>query len=375
MILRFCSYICIAQYCVSIILNDRDRIMFSNIYIKNYRGLRNAEFHKLSQINLLFGKNNCGKSSVLESIFLISGQSNPVLPVTVNNMRGISSFSEQAMAIDFYGSNPENKISIIAEGDVRRELTVEMIRPDSHDVSLESLHSGKSDEALLDYGLKSHYKLNGNNTQYNSEIKLSKKDSSKGRVGIDKRYKETLLSQFIPSGFLQIPITDKFANIVKNKQEGEILETLRIIEPRIKDIQLVGQEIMVDIGMSQRLPINVLGDGIRKLLYIIVLIFESANGILLIDEIDNGLHFSVMKKLWSTIFSAAIKNNVQLFISTHSVDMIKGLADCLSEEHQKENRERVAAYKLIRQENDEVVSLRYDYESLAYSINQEMEMR
>ena len=82
-----------------------------------------------------------------------------------------------------------------------------------------------------------------------------------------------------------------------------------------------------------------------------------------------------MKKLWSTIFSAAIKNNVQLFISTHSVDIIKGLADCLSEEHQKENRERVAAYKLIRQENDEVVSLRYDYESLAYSINQEMEMR
>ncbi len=375
MILRFCSYICIAQYCVSIILNGRDRIMFSNIYIKNYRGLRNAELNKLSQINLLFGKNNCGKSSILESIFLISGQSNPTLPVNVNSLRGISSFSEQAMAIDFYDSNPENKISIIAEGDVRRELTVEMIRSDSHDVSLESLHSGKSDEALLDYGLKSHYKLNGNNTQYNSEIRLSKKDSSKGRVEIDKRYKETLFCQIIPSGFLQIPITDNFANIVKKKQEGEILETLRIIEPRIKDIQLVGQEIMVDIGMPQRLPINVLGDGIRKLLYIIVLIFESANGILLIDEIDNGLHFSVMKKLWSTIFSVAIKNNVQLFISTHSVDIIKGLADCLSEEHQKENRELVAAYKLIRKENDEVVSLRYDYESLAYSINQEMEMR
>jgi AAA15 family ATPase/GTPase len=349
--------------------------MFSNIYIKNYRGLRSAEFIKLSQINLLFGKNNCGKSSVLESIFLISGQSNPTLPVTVNNMRGISSFSEQAMTIDFYGSDPENKISIVAEGDVRRELTVEMIRSDSHDVSLENLHSGKSDEALLDYGLKSHYKLNGNNTQYNSEIRLSKNKSSKGRVGIDKRYKETLLSQFIPSGFLQIPITDKFANIVKNKQEGEILETLRIIEPRIKDIQLVGSEIMVDIGMSRRLPINVLGDGIRKLLCIILAIFECANGILIIDEIDNGLHFSVMKNLWSTIFSAAIRNNVQLFISTHSVDMIKGLADCLSEDRQKENRGRVAAYKLIRKENDEVVSLRYDYESLSYSINQEMEMR
>ena len=375
MILRFCSYICIAQYCVSIILNDRDRIMFSNIYIKNYRGLRSAEIKGLSQINLLFGKNNCGKSSVLESIFLISGQSNPTLPVTVNNMRGISSFSEQAMTIDFYGSDPENKISIVAEGDVRRELTVEMIRSDSHDVSLENLHSGKSDEALLDYGLKSHYKLNGNNTQYNSEIRLSKNKSSKGRVGIDKRYKETLLSQFIPSGFLQIPITDKFANIVKNKQEGEILETLRIIEPRIKDIQLVGSEIMVDIGMSRRLPINVLGDGIRKLLCIILAIFECANGILIIDEIDNGLHFSVMKNLWSTIFSAAIRNNVQLFISTHSVDMIKGLADCLSEDRQKENRGRVAAYKLIRKENDEVVSLRYDYESLSYSINQEMEMR
>lgn len=68
--------------------------MFDKIKIYNYRGVRYSVLDGLTQINVFFGKNNCGKSSILESIFLITGQSNPVLPITVNRTRGILDSTE-----------------------------------------------------------------------------------------------------------------------------------------------------------------------------------------------------------------------------------------------------------------------------------------
>jgi hypothetical protein len=349
--------------------------MFRRLDIENFRGIRKAEISDLSRINLFFGKNNCGKSSVLESIFLITGQSNPVLPVTANAMRGIGKFSEQSMMVDFYGADISNQIHIIADGDERRELTIEMIQSDSHDVVLRELSPGQSDTAMRHYGLKSTYKLDGNATQYNSEVVISKDNDENGKIGIDKRYKETLFSQFIPSSYLQDTMTDKLAKIIKNKREGEILEVLRIVEPRLRDIQLVGQEIMADVGLSQRLPINVLGDGIRKILCIILAVYNCANGVLIIDEIDNGLHYSVMKNMWRAVIASAKVYNVQLFVSTHNLDLLKGLSGYLEETDSEGDRPLVSAYKLIRKADDEIVSLYYDYDNLSYSIQQEIEMR
>ncbi|MDE6081815.1 MAG: AAA family ATPase, partial [Muribaculaceae bacterium] len=60
--------------------------MFNTLRIKYFRGVKSAEIEGFKRINLFFGKNNCGKSTVLEALFLVTGQSNPVLPLTVNSM-------------------------------------------------------------------------------------------------------------------------------------------------------------------------------------------------------------------------------------------------------------------------------------------------
>ena len=62
--------------------------MFSRIEIERFRSIRYARIEGFKQINLFFGKNNCGKSSLLESLFLVSGLSNPLLPMHINIMRG-----------------------------------------------------------------------------------------------------------------------------------------------------------------------------------------------------------------------------------------------------------------------------------------------
>lgn len=351
--------------------------MFEEITIQNYRGLKKVSIRNLSQINLFFGKNNSGKSSILEAIFLITGQSNPVLPITANRIRGIDQITEDIIALDFYGANPENSIRIVAEGDIYRELKIELIQSNSHDISLSELDLGKSDIANRYYGIKMLYKLDQSDVQYRSNLIVSGNNTNKAKIQVDKRYSEKLFSQYIPSNYLQqASVTaEDLSKIIQNKQESDVLDVLRIIEPRLRDIQVIGSDILVDIGLSRRLLINVLGDGIRKILSIIVAIANCANGVLIIDEIDNGLHFSVMTKLWTAIFNSAQKYNVQIFISTHNIDLLKGLIIAQQISTNQDFHRNISSYKLLRKENDEVIALYYNYGNMAYAINQEMEMR
>ena len=59
-------------------------MIYTDFSVKNYRGIRQCKLEKLELINLFFGKNNCGKSSLLESLFILSGPDNPTLPILAN---------------------------------------------------------------------------------------------------------------------------------------------------------------------------------------------------------------------------------------------------------------------------------------------------
>lgn len=349
--------------------------MFNSITINNYRGLRYARIENLTRINIFFGKNNCGKTSVLEAILLVAGQSNPSLPFKANALRGINRLSEQTTTIDFYGADPKNIISVSANGNPNRELRIEMIRPYSQNLNLNDLNSGNSDVGQKQFGLEAKYWLNGDDIDYTSRFIVSEDNSEVGRNVIDKRYSEDLKCLLIGAHSYKYDIIESFSKVVKNKSEQDIFNILRIIEPHLKDIQLVDSDLMADVGFPQRLPINVLGDGFRKVLRIILSIYEYANGIVLIDEMDNGLHHSVMQRLWEAIFDAAKKYNVQIFATTHSIDLLRSLVRFLNPISSNDYQSDVAAYKLFRKEDDEILALRYDYEKIDYSITQEIEMR
>lgn len=349
--------------------------MFYTIRITNFRGIKSAEIKGLKEINLFFGKNNCGKSTVLEALFLVTGQSNPVLPLSINSMRNYRKYTEDDLNIEFYNLNCDNRITISATGNDDRWLEISRIKSKSRTVNLDSIDSGASDNAANTYGFKLTYSIGKNDNRYTSELILKEGSPGNGKVNIDKRYKENLFSQYIPSSSQQDSLGEEFAKILANKEEKCIVDALREIDPAIKDVLLVGDEILVDIGVKQRLPLNMMGDGLRKLFMIIVSIYRCRNGVLLIDEIDNGFHFSTMKTLWKVILTVAIKNNVQLFASTHNIDSLKGLNDILGDEQYKVYQDKVGAFKLIKNTEGVVTSLMYEYSSFHYSINQELEMR
>ena len=141
------------------------KIMFEEISIRHFRGIRNTKIEGINQVNLLFGKNNCGKSSVLEAIFLISGFSNPLLPVSINMLRNYNKYAIDDLSLDFYNLDTNHLIELSATGSSNRSLVISPIQSVSNNVSLESLASGNSDNVQKHYGLKLLYKYGEEKTQ------------------------------------------------------------------------------------------------------------------------------------------------------------------------------------------------------------------
>lgn len=119
-------------------------------------------------------------------------------------------------------------------------------------------------------------------------------------------------------------------------EEDTVLATLRTIEPDIERIAPVGavrrgldghsrDGIAVKVA-GQRVPIGSLGDGIWRLLGIALALVRARGGILLVDEIDTGLHYSVLEKMWRLVYETAKRLDVQVFATTHSRDCYESLA-------------------------------------------------
>ena len=349
--------------------------IFDDIHIRNFRGIREADISDFGSINIFFGKNNCGKSSLLEAIFLLTGPSNPMLPIKINALRSYGLFRESDMLLDFYNLNADSSIRLFSDGNINRELEITAYFDEVREIDLASAGKEGSNSQERFYGLTHKYKVGDENIEYQSKLSIQKGELSKGNMGVDNRYVESVKSMYLPSAYMQTPVNEVYGRLTENKKDGQIVEILRSIEPKIIDMKLVGQELMVDIGLDQLLPINMMGDGLRKLVSVVLAIYDCKEGVIAIDEIDNGFHYSAMKSLCKAIALASQESNTQVFITTHNIDFLKGVDTLCGENGFEWLKEEMMAFKLMRNKDDILSSLRYDSESIGYSIEQEIEIR
>lgn len=344
--------------------------MFERIKINNFRGVRSAEISGMRCVNLFWGKNNCGKSTLLDSLFLISGLSNPQLPLTINFFRDYVRVSEKDLSLNFYNFDTSNQIEISAKNEHTRTLKINLVLSPTIGIDIKTNNLGASSNLLQrDFGYRLDYSYD--NEPYHSELIFKSLDMKANQI-TNSQYNETLLCKYLTPKF-KLNTSDKaLKEMFENKDERFLLDTLRIISPEIIDLQLTEDAILVDMGAEQRIPINLMGDGIRKLLAIVVGIYECRNGVLLIDEIDNGLHYSVIGKVWEAIISSAIVNNTQVFATTHSIDSLKGFNQAVKVINCDNN---VSAFKLLHTPSGELRAFHYLHDQLDYAIQQEIEIR
>lgn len=365
---------------------------FQQISIRNFRAIASLEIENIKQINLLTGRNNCGKTSVLEAIFLLTGMSNPRLAVTIHNLRGLTLTNNKDFSYLFHGFDASGSPAISGKsGSRQRRLDIELIDPtplgtveqspgrqeptDNKPISTTIATEDIPDGLAFDFGM--------DGKRFHAEVKITPGNPANpgigGRIGIRSApdYKETLQASFLHPATIMNGLQQRLEAILVRKESQGIIDALREIEPDLQDVKLgAGEIIYADIsGMGRLVPINIMGDGIIKILALLVAILEMKDGILLIDEIENGLHYSALMPLWKAIFKMAEKSNVQLFIATHSDECIDAMVRTYQTYHDSDMRKDFISLFRIDREGDRHRAFQYDTEILIAGIEENFEVR
>ena len=174
-----------------------------------------------------------------------------------------------------------------------------------------------------DYGLAYSFSV-GNDFSKTISMKI-RENLSDFSVSIPRinDYKEKYTTVYLPPTFQFSIILEKLSELIKNKQTKDIIEGLKILSDDVKDITILNNEVYIDIGLPQLVPLKLMGDGMRKILSILVSLYTCKNGAVLIDEIDNGLHYSAISPLIKLLSEVCKIYNVQLFASTHSKEILE----------------------------------------------------
>jgi AAA15 family ATPase/GTPase len=166
--------------------------------------------------------------------------------------------------------------------------------------------------------------------------------------------------------------------------EEEVIYCLQLIEPHIRNLAFVGNidyserfpllperipVVSLD-NFEERLSLKSFGDGMSRLFNIILCLVNAKNGVLLIDEVENGLHWSVQPKLWEIIFKLSKELNIQVFATTHSRDCVKGFHDIWTK-----NNQNGCFYRLNKTKDDLIRAVQYNQDMLSDTLETEVEFR
>jgi AAA15 family ATPase/GTPase len=125
-----------------------------------------------------------------------------------------------------------------------------------------------------------------------------------------------------------------------------------------------------DIGMPRLVPIPFMGDGVKRVLSIVLAIASASGGVVLIDEIENGLHYSVQKQVWQAIAEAARRLDVQVFATTHSWE-------CLAKAHEAFAEDEVYDFRWhrLQEVRGEIQVVSHDREMIEAALYNGVEIR
>lgn len=315
--------------------------MLNSLKIENYRNLKCLEIEKLGRVNLILGKNNTGKSSVLEAVALFLSYDN--LDFFGWMDRFLTSRGEKLIeGIDF-----EKQEQTIASLFYKRQMSYfdadlaikigEVNDKNPLVVSLVKVLYLKDEEMKI---ASKQEEIGA--TPFSVEL-LAKKDDDDfvSLILSEKRYRRRLNREFarFPFNLVGAGMVNSSENgqlwdqvALRKEKRNKVFEALKIIEPRTENLHFEGgvKPYILLAGEDEPQPLRSMGDGINRILTIILAMVNCENGYLLIDEFENGLHYSVQEKLWSIIFQLSERFNVQVFTTTHSYDCIDAFSEVLN---------------------------------------------
>lgn len=346
--------------------------------VENFKGLESLELKDIKQFNLILGDNNVGKTSVLEAL-LFDELPFRLLKNLLNVFfakSNVTNYYTDLNYLDFYfnKSSQNQSINYLFKlyGKEIQEINIKLV--ENYTIQQEEVDN------LTSNTLVELNQLPRNIVQFRTfgESKNFTMDFTLHRNKDLVKY-----FPFVKTGLIYSnDIVDFYSRTVSNNiiLKKEFIENLHIISDEIYDLTIDTTTIpdnpilVVLFNNGQSIPLFMMGDGTIRLVRLILEIILCKGQRLMIDEIDNGMHFSRMKEVWRVLLKVANKNNTQLFITTHDAECLKTFKEVLETEELSHLQNDVASYTLKKNEN-ETKAVQFNFKEFENAIDYSLNLR
>lgn len=366
-----------------------------SLRIRNYRSLEDVHVARLGRLNLVTGRNNVGKTSLLETVRLWASRTDIYALLDIIDARDESLLPDKELKdeqderqgdnsllgclclfsgyptidtvkepIEIAGNGTALAISI-AERDMKQEdlpgLQREIEGLISRTKVLE-LSIGPTEQSVT-LRLPSYY--SSFRRHRFREPRMREKQGNIPCISLASSTLDSIDSFNAATLWDNIALTDK---------EEYVLRGLRLIEPQIDRVNFIqgGRRGRIPVirvkGIARPVPLHSLGDGVTRLFEIMLALVNSEGGFLLIDEFENGLHYSIQETACRTVLELATSLDVQVFATTHSNDCVEAF-----EQVSEATREDMVLIRLLKDEGKvRAETLDSDKLSLRLDLGQEV---
>lgn len=344
-----------------------------NINIKNYRGIQELNITGLKSVNILVGDNNAGKTSLLEAIQVFLNPNLPTLAKIATERESVNKAygsKERMHILDslYYLFNIKKPTFFSINGIVNKkiekvEINVEKRKMYQIGISKKNLNKTNKFNEIDSYV----YSFKLNNTKETIELnkytdQLFKVEKSKVNLWYVKAIDHL--------------IDDPFSELLKTKDiKDKAVKLLKNFDDNIMDIRYIPTENdynipMIEVVNGEYLPVVLYGDGLKKALTMLNAIIKAENGVLLVDEYETALHTSIMEKVFKFMVEVAKKENVQLFLTTHSLEAVDKFLYA-----NEDMLEDISIIRLKKKENKTYAKIMNGKEALDNRENYDLELR
>lgn len=281
--------------------------------IKSFRGIKDLQLCDLGEMNILLGKNNSGKTSILEAIDIIENPFEEGNIINVGKKRELlnnqnSSYTifknmlnKSSSSIEIDGIINEKKLEIYITG---KEISVVTEMPYSPIIKA---FEGKA-------------KINYGEITFNEDIKILQTDST---FVIDNNLSILPIVHITPIDYL---LENSSNEIIKKGKKKELIRLLEIFDEDITGLEMIEENKKTVPYVEHKklglMPLSTYGDGLKKVLLLGSSIIEAKNGVLLIDEVETAIHIDALVDVFKWFVKACETYKVQVFMTTHSIEVI-----------------------------------------------------
>jgi predicted ATPase len=310
-----------------------------SLHIIGYRSFREIRVDPLTRVNLFVGTNNAGKSSILDAAELLATGTATSLfrsvirreeRMLINRQeRRPGEQFEWDLSHLFHGHELKIGNSFRILGDSQLELecyvTTELLDEERQRAVPTLISSDVVAGIQLMSNVEQRFLAISSDGGFSDSLRRRAIAPSPPEEGPRVTFLGTDTSDLYRLGQL-------WDAVVLTPEEEGIVSALRIVDPSVERIAFLGDLrgargiLLKAEGSDRPFPLGTAGEGLKRLLALALHLFSARDGYLLVDEIDTGLHYSVMADMWRLVIETAKRLNVQVLATTHSLDCVRALA-------------------------------------------------